>query len=68
MGKVALTCRVAMIVMDYPNLQRLKIYGRARVVYQKEEPDVVAQLSVRPSYSEESSSPSKRTTGTVSSA
>ena len=46
MGNLVHNDRMAMIVMDYPNRQRLKIYGRARVAYQEEEPDLVANLTL----------------------
>jgi len=45
-GNLAGNDRVALIVLDYPNRQRLKIYGRARVAYLEEEPDLVAQLEL----------------------
>lgn len=48
-GNLVHNDRVAMIAMDYPNRQRLKIYGRARVVLPEDEPDLVAQLTV-PAY------------------
>jgi uncharacterized protein len=41
--------RVALFVMDYPNRQRLKIFGHARVAYPDEEPELVARLT-RPDY------------------
>lgn len=46
MGNLLHDDRVAMIVMDYPNRQRLKIYGRARVAYQEDEPELVARLTL----------------------
>lgn len=48
-GNVAGDDRVALIVMDYPNRQRLKIFGRARVAYAEDEPGLVSQLSL-PTY------------------
>ena len=32
--------------MDYPNQQRLKIYGHARVAYLEDEPDLVAGFAI----------------------
>ena len=45
-GNIAGDDRVALIVMDYPRRQRLKIYGRARVAYAEEEPELVARLEI----------------------
>ena len=36
----------ALIAMDYPTRQRLKIYGHARVAYAEDEPELVARLSL----------------------
>ncbi|TAN67165.1 MAG: 2Fe-2S iron-sulfur cluster binding domain-containing protein [Methylobacter sp.] len=40
---------ISLILMDYPNRRRLKIWGRARIVHENEEPELIAQLEV-PSY------------------
>lgn len=45
-GNIAGNDRVALIVMDYPNRQRLKIYGHARVSYAEDEPDLVRRLTL----------------------
>jgi predicted pyridoxine 5'-phosphate oxidase superfamily flavin-nucleotide-binding protein len=45
-GNAAGDDRVALIAMDYPTRQRLKIYGRARVAYAEDEPELVARLSL----------------------
>lgn len=45
-GNLARDDRVALIVMDYPNRQRLKLYGHARVAYAEDEPDLVARLAI----------------------
>lgn len=45
-GNVAGNDRVALIVMDYPERQRLKVYGHARVAYVEDEPDLVDRLTV----------------------
>jgi predicted pyridoxine 5'-phosphate oxidase superfamily flavin-nucleotide-binding protein len=36
--------RVAMILVDYPNRRRLKVWGHARIVEAKDDPDLVARL------------------------
>ena len=36
--------RVALILMDYPNRRRLKIWGRAKIVDIADDPDLVARL------------------------
>lgn len=36
--------RIALILMDYPNRRRLKIWGRARIVHESEDPELIAQL------------------------
>ena len=38
-----------MILIDYPNRQRLKVWGRVRIVHENEDPELMAQLIV-PSY------------------
>lgn len=48
-GNLAGNDRVAMILMDYPHRDRLKIYGHARVAYAEDEPDLVDRL-VLPEY------------------
>jgi predicted pyridoxine 5'-phosphate oxidase superfamily flavin-nucleotide-binding protein len=40
--------RVALFLMDYPNRQRLKVLGRARVLDAREHPDLAAQLGPAP--------------------
>ncbi len=37
--------RVALIVMDYPSRQRLKVYGHATIHYADAEPDLVGRLA-----------------------
>lgn len=41
--------RISLILIDYPNQRRLKIWGRARIVHEKEHPELIAQLKV-PTY------------------
>ncbi len=38
--------RIALILMDYPNQRRLKIWGRARLVDVSDDPELVAKLHV----------------------
>jgi uncharacterized protein len=38
--------RIALILMDYPNRQRLKIWGNARIVHETDEPALLASLRV----------------------
>ena len=45
-GNLAADDRVAMIVLDHASRQRLKVYGRARVAFPEEDPDVIAALTV----------------------
>ncbi len=44
LGNLAGNDRVSLILMDYPNRRRLKIWGRARVVEATEAPKMVADL------------------------
>lgn len=41
--------RIALILMDYPNRRRLKIWARARIVHHDEDPELLARLEV-PTY------------------
>ena len=43
-GNLAGDDRISMILMDYPNRRRLKVFGRARLVEAADDPDLVAQL------------------------
>jgi predicted pyridoxine 5'-phosphate oxidase superfamily flavin-nucleotide-binding protein len=36
--------RISLILMDYPNRQRLKIWGNARIVHETDEPALLASL------------------------
>lgn len=38
--------RVSLILMDYANRRRLKLWGRARIVEEIDEPELIAQLEV----------------------
>lgn len=48
-GNLNANDRVALILMDYAQRRRLKIWGRVHIVHEKDEPDRVAQLEV-PAY------------------
>ena len=38
--------RVSLILMDYPNRRRLKIWGRAKLVKKQDNPDLIAALQI----------------------
>ena len=44
-GNVTSDDRVALIVMDLPGRRRLKVFGRARVVFAEDEPEQVGRLA-----------------------
>lgn len=44
-GNISATRRVAIIALDYPTQQRLKLFGHARVAYADEDPELVASLT-----------------------
>ncbi|MEI7833749.1 MAG: pyridoxamine 5'-phosphate oxidase family protein [bacterium] len=48
-GNLNANDRISMILMDYPNRQRLKIWGRVRIVHENEDSELMAQLNL-PSY------------------
>lgn len=45
-GNLDADSRISLILMDYPNRRRLKLWGRARVVHEGEDPALVARLEV----------------------
>jgi ferredoxin-NADP reductase/predicted pyridoxine 5'-phosphate oxidase superfamily flavin-nucleotide-binding protein len=45
-GNLNANDRISLILMDYPNRRRLKIWGRARIVHESDEPELIAQLEV----------------------
>ncbi len=45
-GNVIADDRVSAIFMDYPRRRRLKIFGRARIVFAPDDPTVIARLAV----------------------
>lgn len=44
-GNITADGRVSMILMDYPNQRRLKVWGRARLVEAAEDPALLARLT-----------------------
>ncbi|MDP3333378.1 MAG: pyridoxamine 5'-phosphate oxidase family protein [Methylococcaceae bacterium] len=48
-GNLSANPRISIILMDYPNRRRLKIWGTTRVIDENEEPELIARLEV-PSY------------------
>lgn len=44
-GNISEDPRIALILMDYPNRRRLKIWGRAALVRAADDPDLVARLA-----------------------
>jgi len=48
-GNLAVTDRVTLFLMDYPNRTRLKILGHARVEDARQHPELVAQLASKTS-------------------
>ena len=48
-GNLTANDRVSLILMDYARRRRLKIWGRARIVHENEDPGLIARLKV-PSY------------------
>lgn len=48
-GNINADSRVALILMDYPNRRRLKIWGRAKVVHASEDPQLFSRLEM-PAY------------------
>lgn len=48
-GNLNANPRISLILMDYPNRRRLKLWGTVRIVHESEEPEIIARLEV-PSY------------------
>lgn len=48
-GNINADGRVALILMDYPNRRRLKIWGKAHIVHEADEPSLIAVLTI-PNY------------------
>jgi predicted pyridoxine 5'-phosphate oxidase superfamily flavin-nucleotide-binding protein len=45
-GNINADGRIALILMDYPHRRRLKIWGRARIVHEADEPALLTALKV----------------------
>ncbi|MDK2126907.1 2Fe-2S iron-sulfur cluster-binding protein [Parachitinimonas caeni] len=45
-GNLGSNDRISLILMDYPNRRRLKLWGRVRIVHEQDEPELVARLEV----------------------
>ncbi len=45
-GNLLANDKIAMILMDYKNRRRLKIWGRVRIVHEADEPELIARLEV----------------------
>lgn len=43
-GNINVDERISMILMDYPRQRRLKLWGRARIVHENEQPQVIAAV------------------------
>lgn len=48
-GNLNANDQISLILMDYPNRQRLKIWGRARIVHETDDPGLMAKLAM-PAY------------------
>lgn len=48
-GNLNANDRISLILMDYPNRIRLKLWGRVRIVHEHEDPELIERLEV-PSY------------------
>lgn len=45
-GNINSSSRISLILMDYPNRSRLKLWGTAHIVHESEQPEIVAKLEV----------------------
>mgnify|MGYP003379623228 CR=1 FL=1 len=48
-GNLAANDKVSLILMDYANRRRLKIWGRVQIVHEDENPELIAKLE-NPAY------------------
>ena len=48
-GNLTANARTSIIMMDYPNRRRLKLWGITRIIHEEDEPELIARLAV-PSY------------------
>jgi uncharacterized protein len=45
-GNLNANARVSLILMDYPNRRRLKLWGIARIIHKADEPELIVQLEM----------------------
>lgn len=45
-GNLNANDRISLILMDYPNRQRLKIWGHARIIHESDAPDLMEKLTL----------------------
>lgn len=45
-GNLNANARISLLLMDYPNRRRLKLWGIARIIHEEDEPELLACLSV----------------------
>ena len=45
-GNVNANARTSLILMDYPNRRRLKLWGTARIIHEDDAPALIAQLAI----------------------
>ncbi|MBC7698500.1 MAG: pyridoxamine 5'-phosphate oxidase family protein [Bacteroidia bacterium] len=48
-GNLNANARTSLILMDYPNRRRLKLWGTARIIHEDDAPELIAQLAI-PNY------------------
>lgn len=48
-GNLAVNDRISLILMDYANRRRLKLWGHASIVHESDDPELIARLEI-PSY------------------
>lgn len=48
-GNLNANSRTSLILMDYPNRRRLKLWGTTRIIHETEEPELIKRLEI-PSY------------------
>jgi uncharacterized protein len=45
-GNLNANARISLILMDYPNRRRLKLWGTTRIVHEDEVPELIARLQI----------------------
>ena len=45
-GNLNANARTSLILMDYPNRRRLKLWGTTRITHEEDEPELVARLTI----------------------